>query len=48
MNGLDENVDALRARLEAPLLGRLPWSPGAAPGDLAPRIDAARLLEATR
>jgi dethiobiotin synthetase len=48
MNGLDENVEALRTRLEAPLLGRLPWSPHAAPHDLAPRIDVARLLEAAR
>ena len=45
MNGLDENVDALRERLDAPLLGRLPWSPRATPAGLATHIDVARLLE---
>jgi dethiobiotin synthetase len=31
----EENVEALRHRLPAPLLGRLPHSPGADPGSLA-------------
>ena len=48
MNGLDENVDTLCARLGAPLLARLPWSPGAAATDAAACVDAARLLEAAR
>jgi dethiobiotin synthetase len=48
MNALDENVDALRQRLEAPLLARLPWSPNATADALAPLIDVPRLLEATR
>jgi dethiobiotin synthetase len=48
MNALDENVETLRAWLDAPLLGRLPWSPGATRASLAARIDAARLLEALR
>jgi dethiobiotin synthetase len=48
MDALDENVDALRQRLEAPLLARLPWSPHATPDALARFIDVPRLLEATR
>jgi dethiobiotin synthetase len=48
MNGLDENIDTLRDRLGAPLVARLAWSPGAAPAELVARVDAARLLEATR
>jgi dethiobiotin synthetase len=45
MNGLDENVATLEQRLPAPLLGRLPWSPGSAPGQLAPRLDVRPLAE---
>jgi dethiobiotin synthetase len=48
MNGLVENIDTLRLRLGAPLLARLPWSPGASAEDLAARVDIATLLEATR
>ena len=48
MNGLDENVDALRERLAAPLLGRLPWAPGSEPHELASRLDVRPLAEAAR
>ncbi len=41
----DENVDALRSRLEAPLLGRLPHAPGADPATLASRLELAPLLD---
>jgi dethiobiotin synthetase len=47
MNGLDENVAALDARLGAPRLARLPWSPGKPLAVLAPAIDIARLLDPT-
>lgn len=40
----DENVAALEELLPAPLLARLPWSPGASPADLAGLLDAAPLL----
>ncbi len=40
----DENVEALRARLRAPLLGRLPYRPGADPAALAGLLDVAPLL----
>jgi dethiobiotin synthetase len=46
MAAADENVEALRGRLRAPLLGRLPFRPGAAPADLAPAIDVGALLRA--
>lgn len=45
MNGLDENIETLRRRLPAPLLGRLPWAPGSTPGELAARLDTRPLLE---
>ena len=48
MNGLDENVETLRQRLAAPLLGRLPWAPGSAPHELAPRLDVRPLADAAR
>ena len=35
MAAQDENVDTLRRRLQAPMLGRLAWSPGASATDLA-------------
>ena len=41
----DENVDALRSLLEAPLLGRLPHAPGADPATLAARLELAPLLD---
>lgn len=40
----DENVDALRSRLDAPLLGRLPHAPGAGPASFASRLDLAPIL----
>jgi len=40
----DENVGALRERLGAPLLGRLPWAPQASARSLAPWLDVAPLL----
>ena len=45
MNGLDENVDTLRRRLRAPLLGRLPWAPASTPDELASRLDVRPLAE---
>jgi dethiobiotin synthetase len=39
MAAREENVAALRDRLPAPLLGRLPHSPGADPGSLARHLD---------
>ena len=48
MAALEENVEALHARLDAPLIARLPWSPGASPDQLARHVDHARLLEAMR
>jgi len=45
MNGLDENVATLERRLPAPLLGRLPWSPGSTPGELVARLDVRPLAE---
>lgn len=47
MAAVDENVDALRERLRAPLLGRLPYRPGASPRELAPRLEVHPLLRAT-
>ena len=41
-----ENVDALRERLRAPLLGRLPYAPQASAGALAPWLDVNALLDA--
>ena len=40
----DENVEALRARLAAPLLGRLPYAPDPDPRALARMLDVAPLL----
>lgn len=40
----DENVAALAQRLHAPLIGRLPWSPGADPRSLAGLLDTPPLL----
>jgi dethiobiotin synthetase len=37
----EENLAALRERLDAPLLGRLPYSPGIDPATLAGRLDVA-------
>jgi dethiobiotin synthetase len=47
MPALDENIASLDARLAAPRLGRLPWSPRATPQQLASRIDVAALLAAS-
>ncbi|HEX4779255.1 MAG TPA: dethiobiotin synthase [Usitatibacter sp.] len=44
MTAADENVDALRERIRAPLLGRLPNAPGCDPAILAPRLDLKPLL----
>ncbi|MDR0703239.1 MAG: dethiobiotin synthase [Azoarcus sp.] len=38
MPRLFENIDALRQRIDAPLLGTLPHTPGAAPAALAPFV----------
>jgi dethiobiotin synthetase len=40
----EENVAALRSRLPAPLLGRLPHGPNPDPGDLARYLDVSPLL----
>jgi dethiobiotin synthetase len=40
----DENVETLRARLKAPLLGRLPWQERPDPRALARRLDVRPLL----
>ena len=48
MNGLDENVETLRRRLSAPLLGRLPWAPGSGPAELASRLDIGALVGSAR
>ncbi len=42
----EENVRALQARIDAPLLGRIPFAPGEEPARLADRIDASLLLRA--
>jgi len=39
MAAAEENVAALRERLDAPLLGTLPYSPGIDPATLAERLD---------
>jgi len=44
MDVADENVAALRERLRAPLLGRLPYRPGVDPAALAAELDLAPLL----
>lgn len=44
MDGADENVAALDARLAAPRLGRLPWSPVANPAASARFLDPAPIL----
>jgi dethiobiotin synthetase len=41
MAAAKENVAALRERLDAPLLGELPYSPGIEPATLAYRLDVA-------
>jgi dethiobiotin synthetase len=38
MLALDQNVDALRQRIHAPMLGRLPYATGASPDDVARHI----------
>ena len=43
MQAPEENVAALRERLRAPMLGRLPYSPGTDPAALAARLDVAAL-----
>lgn len=43
MGAVDENVAALAGRLRAPLIGRLPYSPGADARDLAARLDVSAL-----
>jgi len=43
MQAAEENVSALRERLGGPLLGRLPYSPGADPATLAARLDVGSL-----
>jgi len=43
MQAAEDNVAALRERLRAPLLGRLPYSPGTDPATLAARLDVAAL-----
>jgi dethiobiotin synthetase len=48
MNGLDENIATLERRVEAPLLGRLPWSPRSTPQALASRLDVRPLLGLAR
>jgi dethiobiotin synthetase len=45
MAAADENVEALRTRLGAPLLGRLPYAPGAKLRALAAHLDASPLLQ---
>jgi dethiobiotin synthetase len=40
----DENVAALSGRIPAPLLGRLPFAPGAGPASLAGLLDVAPLV----
>ncbi len=47
MAAVDENVDALRERLRAPLLGRLPHVPGASAREFAAHLDVQPLLRAT-
>jgi len=47
MSAPDENVEALRARLDSPLLGRLPHAPGADPAMLASTLELAPLLDGT-
>ena len=47
MAAADENVQALRERLRAPLLGRLPYRPGADPRALAAQLDVRSLLDPT-
>jgi dethiobiotin synthetase len=44
MTATDENVAALVERLPAPLLGRLPWSPGADPRELTTHLDISTLV----
>ena len=44
----DENVEALRARLGAPLLGRLPCATDPDPRAMARMLDVAPLLAPTR
>jgi dethiobiotin synthetase len=39
MAGQDENVAALQARIAAPLLGRIPWSPGASAAAVARHLE---------
>ncbi|HEX3099327.1 MAG TPA: dethiobiotin synthase [Usitatibacter sp.] len=48
MAAVDENVEALRTRLGAPLLGRLPHAPGPDPRALARMLDVAPLLANAR
>ena len=42
----DENVQALRERIDAPLLGRLPYAPGIAPQSAAAALDVNALIGA--
>jgi dethiobiotin synthetase len=44
---LDDNIDALRQRLDAPLIGTLPYRHGATGAELGTHLDSGRLAEAT-
>ena len=44
MEALEGNLQTLNAMLPAPCLGVIPWSPGAAPADLAGCLELASLL----
>jgi dethiobiotin synthetase len=44
MNGLEDNVDALRTRIGAPLLGRLPFMPSPDARALAASLDVRPLI----
>lgn len=47
MARMQENIDALRLRLAAPLLGVVPWLPEPGPAELAPFLDFAALQQGT-
>lgn len=47
MARMQENVDALRLRLSAPLLGVVPWLPAVGAEEVAPFLDIAALQQGT-
>ena len=47
MEALEENIEALAQRLDAPLIGWLPFDPGMSPDEAAPLLAIDKLAGVT-